>query len=106
MHDSSDYSDSVLVPPKEFSGVKKNFKVLIANDEAMQLYLLKCLFELSHFTVECFPNGFDALNSVKALHKATKQGGIIPMYDLIVLDLNMPILDGFDSCISIRSLFD
>ena len=80
--------------------------MLIANDEAIQLSLLKCLFELSHSTVECFPNGFDALNSVNALHQAIKQGSIIPMYDLIVHDLNMPILDGFDTSISIRSLFD
>ena len=28
------------------------------------------------------------------------------MFDLVVLDLNMPILDGYDTCISIRSLFD
>ena len=61
---------------------------------------------MSLFNVECVPNGLDALKMVKAIHAEIMLGSIIPMYDLIVLDLNMPILDGFDTCIAIRSLFD
>ena len=56
--------------------------------------------------MESVPNGVEALKRVKFLHEDIAKGSLEPMFDLVVLDLNMPVLDGYDTCISIRSLFD
>ena len=31
---------------------------------------------------------------------------LVPTYDLIILDLNMPISDGFDACFKISQLYN
>ena len=72
----------------------------------MQLSLQHSLFELSNFTVESVPNVAEAFKRVKCLYRDIAEGSIEPMFNLVVLDLNMPVLDGYDTCVSIRSLFD
>ena len=64
------------------------------------------VFKLCEFQVETEINGFDAFQNVIKETDKVDQMTSQTVYDLVVLDLNMPIMDGFDSCVSIRQLFE
>jgi CheY-like chemotaxis protein len=69
------------------------YKVLIANDEPIILAIMKVIFEKCNFVVTAVQNGqmvFDKINS--------KSKQLDNMYDLVVLDLDMPVCDGYDAC--------
>lgn len=66
-------------------------KILIADDEQGILQLLKDYFEMQDYQV------IEAVNGVEALGKLS-QGP-----DIIILDVNMPLLDGFEVCGRIRA---
>lgn len=66
-------------------------KLLIADDEPGILQLLKDYFELQSYQI------FTAENGIETLEKLS-QGP-----DLIILDVGMPYLDGFEVCERIRS---
>jgi len=72
--------------------VQNQFRVLIVNDEEMQLTVLKMLFTRQKFNVSTAKNGFEAFEMVK-----DSSDSINRMFDLIIMDLNMPISDGFES---------
>ena len=65
-------------------------KVLIANDDAMQLMCLSLLFKDKGYHIHLSDNGHQAFEAVKLTLNSEKD-----MFDLVVLDLNMPILDGW-----------
>lgn len=67
------------------------YKILIADDERDIVYMLKDYFEL---------NGYDVLTAfggLEAVKKAEKQP------DIILLDINMPDIDGMEVCMRIRN---
>eukprot|EP00347_Sterkiella_histriomuscorum_P019508 403341364 len=70
----------------------KKFKALIANDEVFQLMIIMRVFQQSNFIVDDAENGLVAVNKSKIKH-----------YDVIILDLNMPIMGGIEACKKIRS---
>lgn len=77
------------------------YKVLIANDEEIQLIILENLFKSCNFQVQCSKNGYDAFIKVKE----NMSTGSRP-YDLILLDLTMPISDGYEAIKNIKSCYD
>lgn len=67
------------------------YKILIADDERDIVFMLKDYFEL---------NGYDVLTAfggLEAVKKAEKQP------DIILLDINMPDIDGMEVCMRIRN---
>jgi DNA-binding response OmpR family regulator len=66
-------------------------KILVVDDEADIVKLLKDYFEINGYEV------LTALNGGKALSQAEKQP------DLILLDINMPDIDGLKVCTQIRN---
>ncbi len=70
-------------------------KILIIEDEKEIADLEKDYLEMSDFEVECFDRGDTGLEA------AEKND-----YDLIVLDLMLPGLDGFDVCRKVRAVKD
>ena len=51
-------------------------------------------------------NGMEAFNLVKSrLEKVIQGSSKEPMYNLIIMDINMPILNGLDACAFIKALF-
>lgn len=76
-------------------------KCLIANDEDIQLFALSEMFKLCNFQVQCARNGFEAFEQVKK-----NLGSDRAPFNMILLDLQMPIADGFEALEKINSLFD
>lgn len=78
----------------------------------MQLYILKMLFIRYDFDVVTAINGYEAYNyvvkSVCDYNEATQNrdpNSNSYLFDLILLDLNMPISDGFETCNKIHKLY-
>ncbi len=68
------------------------YKLLIVDDEPDIVNLLKDFFEMHGYSVMTAKNGREALD--KSLQKP----------DLILLDVNLPDVDGFSVCARIRNL--
>ena len=66
-------------------------RVLVVDDEEMQRILARTSLEQAGFVVE------EARDGAQAIDKFTE---ILP--DLVLLDVKMPVLDGFDACQAIR----
>ena len=73
--------------------------VLVVNDEPMQLMAQKRMFEQVKFKVSTATNGFEAFNAVKQSIDCEV------LYDLVVLDLQMPVMNGTDACTKINNLY-
>jgi CheY-like chemotaxis protein len=74
--------------------------VLVVNDEPMQLLVLKNLFQQVNFAVTTATNGFEALNFVKDSVESKI------FFDLVVLDLDMPVMNGQTACRRIHQMFN
>jgi CheY-like chemotaxis protein len=73
-------------------------KMLIANDTIPVLENLNLQFR-NFFEVYTADNGYVALQKVKEQDNAC-------YFDIILLDINMPISDGFDACEKIHQYID
>lgn len=65
--------------------------ILVADDEPVHLHLMEQV--LVH-------NGFDVIKADDGLHAFEKATEFLP--DLILLDINMPGLDGYDVCLKLK----
>lgn len=74
---------------REIMNEKK--RILIADDEKGIIRLLKDYFEIQDYQV------IEARNGLEVLGQLNKEP------DLILLDVNMPMLDGFEVCERIRA---
>ncbi len=70
-------------------------KILIAEDNTVNIFLIKRLCQKWKVDYSIVENGLDALNAVKSND-----------FDLILMDINMPIMDGYESTREIRKLAD
>jgi len=72
-------------------------QLLIAEDNEINVQVAQELFEGAGFLVEIAVDGKEALNMVAA-------SGVPSKYDLIFMDIQMPIMDGYTSTQEIRKL--
>lgn len=73
----------------------ENFKILIVDDNPNNLQVLGSILERSKYKVESALSGFEALEWVN-----------VEKFDLILLDVMMPEIDGFEVCEKIRKIPD
>lgn len=72
------------------------FRVLIANDDNFQLKIIsRLLQQQATFEIDEAENGLVALEKYREKEN---------LYDMILLDLDMPIMSGYEACQMIRSL--
>jgi CheY-like chemotaxis protein len=62
--------------------------------------MLKLMFEKLNFAVDTAINGFEAY---KRVNESFFENSVL--YDLVVLDLNMPIMDGYKACEKIKDMY-
>lgn len=84
------FTKTEQVVPVDFSG----FKVLVVDDNEINLKLISHNLTKKGIIVSKFISPLDALESVKS-----------ERYDLLLLDLQMPEMSGFELCTEIRKLF-
>lgn len=68
-------------------------RILVAEDEPDIRHLITLTLEFNGFDVVSVNDGFEAI-------EAARQGG----YDLILLDVRMPRITGYDACRQLRTL--
>ena len=73
-------------------------RVLIVNDEEVSMMGLELMF--THKLGIAKHNVVKAYNGQEAYHLAISQD-----FDIVLMDLNMPILDGFEACRKIKSYY-
>ena len=69
-------------------------KVLVINDDVMQLTVLKTLFEAANTEVCAESSGRTAVDLANKLPPS--------FFDIIIIDLCMPGLDGYQTCALLR----
>lgn len=67
-----------------------SYKILIIDDNIELLKMLKNFFEIKQYSIIMAENGLDALEKIKSAP------------DIILLDINMPKIDGLEVCRRIR----
>ncbi|MDR1485506.1 MAG: response regulator [Planctomycetaceae bacterium] len=92
-------ADKVLENSRERDKEKGNYEVLVVDDEPVNIQVLKNFLSIRDYSVSSAYNGTDALELIKSGKKI----------DLILLDVMMPKMSGYEVCSNLRekySLFD
>ena len=74
----------------------KGKRVLLAEDNELSCEVAKSLLEMVGFEVDCASNGKEALRKFST--------SMIGYYDAILMDINMPEMDGYEATTAIKAL--
>jgi PAS domain S-box-containing protein len=78
---------------EELKKQRSHFNILLAEDNPVNKKVAHKILSEAGFTVDSADNGYEALNAAK-----------IKPYDLILMDVQMPVMDGYTATKEIRSL--
>lgn len=83
--------------PVQYTDEKEitNRKILLVDDNSMNLLFTKSLLDKHNFETTTCNNGFEAINQIKSRD-----------FDLILMDLHMPEMDGYEASLKIREMDD
>ena len=70
----------------------KNFKILIVDDQQKNIQVLGSLLRQEDYIIGVATNGQQAIDTLVKSND----------YDLVLLDVNMPVMNGFEACKAIR----
>ncbi len=69
-----------------------NYRVLVVEDERINMIAIKAILKKSGFNVGTAENGLEALKELKNNR-----------YDLVLMDIRMPLMDGIEATVAIRN---
>lgn len=78
--------------PVSFEG----FRILVVEDNELNAEIATAILEDAHFQVDCVHDGSQAVQRMKETAPGT--------YDLILMDIMMPVMDGLDATRAIRAM--
>jgi PAS domain S-box-containing protein len=79
-------------PPAAATGAERPLRILLAEDSLDNRMLMEAYLKQKPYALEYAENGQVAIDLVKANH-----------YDLVLMDIQMPVVDGYDAVHSIRA---
>lgn len=88
---TDDYEPDTLIE-KDVEYTNRNGNILLVEDYPANRIIARCHLESSGYNVFEVENGQDALEICNTMK-----------FDLILMDIQMPVLDGFDTTVNIRS---
>lgn len=74
----------------------EGYRILVVEDNEINAEIAQCLLEERGFAVDCVYNGLQAVERIRD----TAPGA----YDVILMDIMMPVMDGLDATRSIRAM--
>ena len=77
----------------------KKFNVLLAEDNPVSAKSIMHIFSKLHCNMLWVKNGKEAVEAVKAIDDSQPED----RFHLILMDLEMPVMNGFDAALAIRS---
>lgn len=80
---------------------RQDCEILLAEDNAINALLARRVIERLGFTVHWVHNGREAVDAVR-----TRLANGLSSYDLILMDILMPELDGLEATAAIKTLYD
>ncbi|MDR2345828.1 MAG: response regulator [Planctomycetaceae bacterium] len=92
-------SEIIRVPLPHEQKSLAGFRVLLVEDNKVNIMVAKALLEKMDINVTVAENGEIALNRLEE----SEQSGMNPGFDLVFLDIQMPVMDGFETIKRIRS---
>lgn len=96
-----DGRDAAGFKEEECNAVTANgqFNILVADDEPINLQVLKNQFALLNYNVKTVTNGMDALAAVEKAPSDSEQ------FHLVILDVMMPRMSGYEVCRILREKY-
>ena len=88
---------SLIVNAAEPPSERRRLNVLVAEDNEINALLAERVLDRLQCTVEIAANGQEALDQIEAM-----AGGERDPFDVILMDLHMPVMDGFEATREIR----
>jgi PAS domain S-box-containing protein len=86
-----------------FKQVKLDLSVLLVEDKMVNQKVIKLMLNSMGCKVTIADNGQDAINLIRKNRKKNKD--IIPVFDIIIMDIQMPVMDGITATKLIRQNF-
>lgn len=86
-------SESISSNKKRVKKLKNKIKILVVEDNKINQLVTKKILEKNNFITQVVDGGFQAINEIEK-----------NIYDLILMDINMPEIDGFETAIRIRKI--
>ena len=87
--------------PRQQDIDERQIRVLLAEDNDINALLARTILERGGCAVELAKNGSEAVAAIEAA-----AAGDIAVFDVVFMDIHMPVVDGFQACQLIRDICD